>query len=430
MNLQFPDLSSVEPIVALRAFLLLRVVQHAIETWLAKSNRAWWSDKNRQEEAANILGISASDMQKTVAYSSDRYNLGRFHAMVGILATILFIGYGGLGWTEDFARNATQFFGRGSIVEGLIFIGTLMILSQLLGLPFAIYSTFVIEERYGYNKQTLRSFIVDLLKATLIGMIFGAALLSMILWIMESTGTSWWIYAWAALSIFSVLTAWIYPTFLAPIFNKFTPLEEGDLKREILNLADKTGFKANGLFIMDASKRSGHANAYFTGIFGKKRIVLFDTLVNSMNVREVTAVLAHELGHFKLHHVRTGMIRGLIFSLIIFAGIGALLDQKNFYLGFGLTDVSNYGGLVVFSLWFGLLEFYLQPLQTWFSRRNEFAADRFAKVTMGSSEDLASALKKLREKSSIMPIAHPLYSAMYYSHPPMLERIKTLQTLV
>jgi STE24 endopeptidase len=147
-----------------------------------------------------------------------------------------------------------------------------------------------------------------------------------------------------------------------------------------------------------------------------------------MNTKEVTAVLAHELGHFKLHHVRTGMIRGLIFSLLIFAGIGAMLSSKNFYLAFGLTDVSNHGGLVVFSLWFGLIEFYLQPLQTWFSRRNEFAADDFAKATLGSGANLVSALKKLREKSSIMPIAHPLYSAMYYSHPPMLERIKTLET--
>jgi STE24 endopeptidase len=348
--------------------------------------------------------------------------------MVGIIATILFIGYGGLGWTEDLARNTNSLLGGGVIAEGLVFIGILLLLTQLMSLPFALYSTFVIEERYGYNKQTLRSFLGDLFKALVLGIILGGLILSVILFIMQSMGSTWWLYAWAALSIFSLLTAWIYPSLLAPIFNKFSPLGDGELKQEILALAEKVGFRTDGLFVMDASKRSGHANAYFTGVFGKKRIVLFDTLVNSMNTKEVTAVLAHELGHFKLHHVRTGMIRGLIFSLLIFAGIGAMLSSKNFYLAFGLTDVSNHGGLVVFSLWFGLIEFYLQPLQTWFSRRNEFAADDFAKATLGSGANLVSALKKLREKSSIMPIAHPLYSAMYYSHPPMLERIKTLET--
>lgn len=426
---QLSSLSAVEPIVVLRVFLVLRLLQHVSETWISRSNRSWWGDRARQDDAAKTLGISTADMQKTVAYSSDRYNLSRFSAMAEIVAIILFIGYGGLGWVEDVSSAVSKYFGNeGGIVEGLFFMGILMLLSQLLSLPFSIYSTFVIEERYGYNKQTIKSFFSDLSKALTLGIVFGAAILTTILWIMQSMGTTWWIYAWGALTIFSLVTAWIYPSLLAPLFNKFTPLEDGELKREILDLAEKTGFRADGLFVMDASKRSGHANAYFTGIFGKKRIVLFDTLVNSMNTKEVTAVLAHELGHFKLHHVRTGMIRGLILSLIIFAGIGVMLDNKNFYLAFGLTDVSNHGGLVVFSLWFGLIEFYLQPLQTWFSRRNEFAADEFAKKTLGTGENLVSALKKLREKSSIMPIAHPLYSAMYYSHPPMLERIKTLNS--
>jgi STE24 endopeptidase len=177
---------------------------------------------------------------------------------------------------------------------------------------------------------------------------------------------------------------------------------------------------------MDASKRSGHGNAYFTGVFGKKRIVLFDTLIQSMSTQEVVAVLAHELGHFKLHHVRQGIIRGFAISLVIFAGLGALLPNPVFYQAFGLAGVSNYGGLVVFSLWFGILEFFLQPIQTWLSRRNEFAADQFAKQHIGTGSTLASALKKLREKSRVMPISHPLYSSIYYSHPPMLERINKL----
>ena len=421
-----PQFSSLEPLFILRTFLILRLIQHAVETWLSNRNKEWWSNKQRQHQAAKDLEISDADMTKTANYSSDRYNLGRAQAMVDIIATILFIGSGGLGWTESKAVMLADALQGGTIARGLMFMGILLLLGQLLSLPFSAYSTFVIEEKYGYNKQTVKGFLTDLVKGLFLGIVFGALILTVILWIMESMGNLWWLYAWAALSIFSLLTVWIYPTLLAPLFNKFTPLEENDLKRDILELADKTGFKAEGLYIMDASKRSGHGNAYFTGIFGKKRIVLFDTLVNSMSTKEVVAVLAHELGHFKLHHVSTGMIRGLLMSLLVFAGIGAMLPHENFYQAFHLSGVTNYSGLVVFSLWFGLLEFYLQPLQTWFSRKNEFAADNFARSILGTGATLASALKKLREKSSVMPIAHPLYSAMYYSHPPMLERINAL----
>jgi STE24 endopeptidase len=422
------DLSAIDPQIALVVFLSLRLIQHGVETWLSKINKAWWSDSERQISAARELGISAIDMQKTADYSTDRYGVSRAQSVTEIICSILFLRSGGLGWIEAQASVATSYLNGGPITQGLFFMGALMLLTQLLGLPFALYSTFVIEEKFGYNKQTVKGFAIDLLKGTLLGIVFGGLILSLILLIMETTGTLWWLYAWGAVTAFSLLTAWIYPTLLAPLFNKFTPLEDGELKQEILALAHKTGFNANGLYVMDASKRSGHGNAYFTGLFGKKRIVLFDTLVNSMSTKEVVAVLAHELGHFKLNHVRFGMLRGLGLSLLIFAGIGTMLPHRIFYTAFQLAGVSHYGGLVVFSLWLGLLEFYLQPMQTWFSRRNEFAADEFAKETLGTGTTLADALKKLREKSNVMPIAHPLFSSMYYSHPPMLERIKALLT--
>jgi STE24 endopeptidase len=367
-------------------------------------------------------------MQQTVSYTTDKYYFGRVHALVNIIATILFLGSGGLGWCETFARKINTWLDGGSISQGLFFFGILIFLTQLLSLPFSIYGTFVLEEKHGFNKQTVKGFISDILKALILGVILGSLLLTALLWIMESTGPFWWFYAWATVTVFSLVTAWIYPSLLAPLFNKFTPLDEGELKTAILGLAAKVGFKSDGIFMMDASKRSGHGNAYFTGVFGKKRIVLFDTLIHSMSTPEVVAVLAHELGHFKLHHVRQSIIRGFIMSLAVFAGIGALLPHALFYEAFGLSGVSNYGGLVVFSMWFGLLEFYLQPIQTWLSRRNEFAADRFARENLGTGETLASALKKLREKSQVMPISHPLYSGMYYSHPPMLERIDKLLT--
>jgi STE24 endopeptidase len=422
------DFSAIEPQNALLVFLSLRLIQHAIESWLSITNKKWWSDSAHQTSAASDLGISVDDMKKASDYSTDRFYVSRVQALVGIVVSIVFLGSGGLGWIEKQATALNLSINGGSITKGLLFMGSLMLLTQLLGIPFAIYSTFVVEEKFGYNKQTMKGFITDLVKGTLLGIILGGLVLSLVLWIMETTGSLWWLYAWGAITLFSLLTAWIYPTLLAPLFNKFTPLEDGELKQEILKLASKTGFDAGSLYLMDASKRSGHGNAYFTGIFGKKRIVLFDTLVNSMSTHEVVAVLAHELGHFKLHHVRTGMLRGLITSLLIFAGIGAMMPHENFYSAFRLSGISHYGGLVVFSLWFGLLEFYLQPMQTWFSRRNEFAADEFAKKTLGTGVTLAEALKKLREKSSVMPIAHPLFSAMYYSHPPMLERINALLT--
>jgi STE24 endopeptidase len=227
--------------------------------------------------------------------------------------------------------------------------------------------------------------------------------------------------------LFSILTAWLYPTLLAPLFNKFKPLESGELKSSIDTLASKVGFKSDGVFVMDASTRSAHGNAYFTGVFGKKRIVLFDTLLKDMSAKEVTAVLAHELGHFKLNHIRNAMIRGLVMSLGVFYLMSLLVHHSVFYEAFGLADISNYAGLVIFMLWFSLVEFLLQPLETWLSRSNEFAADQFAKENLGGSADMMSALKKLREKSFVMPISDPLYSAVYHSHPPMLERLRALK---
>jgi STE24 endopeptidase len=421
-----PDLTTATPAKVLAMFLTLRLIQYAIETWLSRSNKNWWSDTARQADARDKLGISLAEMESTVQYTSDKYYFGRAYAVTQIVALFAFLSYGGLGLCENAAVASAGLINGGSVVTGLLFIGILTLASQALSLPFSIYSTFVIEQKHGYNKQSPKGFVADLAKGLTLAVILGAAILSLILWIMERAGTVWWIYAWAATTVVSLMVAWIYPTLLAPLFNKFTPLEDGPLKSSILRLAEQVGFKSDGIFVMDASKRSGHGNAYFTGMFGKKRIVLFDTLINSMSPDEVVAVLAHELGHFKLHHVRYAMIRGILLSMLTFAGIGYMLPNEVFYHAFGLSGVTNYGGLVVFSLWFGLLDFYIQPAQTLISRKNEFAADAFAIVVTGTGKVLASALKKLREKSNVMPIAHPAYSGMYYSHPPMLERIAKL----
>ncbi|MCX6125364.1 MAG: M48 family metallopeptidase [Proteobacteria bacterium] len=370
---------------------------------------------------------SSDDMAKSAAYSSAKYRFGRWRASAGTLAGIGFIGFGGLGIVEDCALYLSYAIDGGKIMTGLFFFVILLLLTQLLNIPFSLYNSFVIEEKFGFNRQTKKGFATDLLKGLGLAALLGGPLLAGILWIMDRTGDNWWLWAWGVVSSFSILTAWLYPTFLAPLFNKFTPLEEGELRSEINQLAAKIGFASDGIFVMDASKRSAHGNAYFTGVFGKKRIVLFDTLLADMSAKEVTAVLAHELGHFKLHHVRNGMLRGLLMSLGVFYLMSLVVHHSVFYDAFKLSDISNYAGLVIFALWFGIVEFLLQPFDTWLSRSNEFAADNFAKSTLNGAKDMVGALKKLREKSFVMPLSHPLFSKVYHSHPPLLERIRALK---
>lgn len=383
-------------------------------------------DPERQKKALEILGMSGEDMQKTIAYSTDKYKYGVVHAWINITVFFCFLVAGGLGYFENWAMTLAGDYDSNQIIVGLIMFGLLGIVFGIYGIPFDYYETFVIEERHGFNKQTLKGFIIDFLKSFVIGTLLGGLILFSILWIMGKMGDFWWFWAWVAMSVFSILTVFIYPTLLAPLFNKFKPLEDGELKEKINSLAEKIGFKTAGLFVMDASKRTTHGNAYFTGLFGKKRIVLFDTLIESLSVNEIIAVLAHELGHFKLKHIRWALIRGIFFTGIIFYLLSLCLPLEIFYQAFKLQGTSNYGALIVFSLWFGLLDFFLEPISTYISRRNEFAADKFANEKIENTKDLGTALLKLREKSHSMPITHPLYSAIYYSHPPLIERLKKM----
>ena len=293
-------------------------------------------------------------------------------------------------------------------------------------MPFEYYSIFVIEQKHGFNKQTPTIFIKDKLKGILLAVVIGGFLLGGLLWLMERLGNNWWLWAWMFISGFSILMAWIYPTFISPLFNKFTPLDDGELKEGVFELAKKVDFKTSGIYLMDASIRSSHGNAYFTGVFGKKRIVLFDTLVNKMSPSQVVAVLAHELGHFKLHHVRWMLIRGLCFTGVFLYILSLLLDNASMYESFGFSGVSNYAALVVFPSWFSLVEFFINPISSYLSRRNEFAADNFAKQ-YSNADDLIGALLNLRQSNHSMPITHPIYSSFYYSHPPLVERIDALK---
>jgi STE24 endopeptidase len=408
-------------------FVALSLLREGLESWLAALNRRHYLDESRRRDAARVLGLSDEDMAKSLAYAEDRYAFGRFSSWVRGAASLVFLIAGGYGWAEARAQQTAAAHGGGAIATGLLFFTLLGILGELLGLPFDYYETFRIEAKHGFNRQTLRGFVLDRLKGLALAAGLGGALLAGVLYFMEHGGPRWWVYAWAAVAGFSVLTLWLYPRLLAPLFNRFTPLPEGDLREGIRALAQRIGFRAGGIFVMDASRRTSHGNAYFTGVFREKRIVLFDTLLEVLEVRHVLAVLAHELGHFKLHHVRWHLLRGVALTGTLFYGLSLCLGLTPFYEAFGLRGPSSYGALLVFGSWFGLLEFLLQPVFSTISRRQEFAADRFAVAHHGQAADLAEALLRLREKSCSMPVTHPWYSWMYHSHPPLLERLRALQ---
>ena len=400
------------------------MLQHLIEEWLARLNHGYALDPARLGAAAGRLGIPGEQLPAAVAYAEDRYRFGRVVSRVGLGLSLGFIVIGGLGWAERLAQSLA---GRaGTIAVGLVFFAALGLLGTLADLPFEAWQTFIIEQRHGFNRQTPRGFVLDRLKGTALGVALGAPLLAALFWSIEATGRWWWVVAWALLSGFSLLTAWLYPTLLAPLFNRFTPLPAGELGDAIARLAERVGFKSRGVAVMDASRRSTHGNAYFTGVFGARRIVLFDTLLEGLTVPEIVAVLAHELGHLKLRHVAWALARSLLTSGALFFLASLLLPVAAFYRAFALSGPSAYAALVVFGLWFGLIGFLLQPLGNSLSRRNERAADAFAAEQCGGGSDLVRALLKLRERSRGLPLSHPLYSLVYHSHPPLLERLEAL----
>jgi len=412
-------------------FLCLTCIKFAVEFLLEKLNQSSYENKEEQKQVCKKLGIDKIDFQKTLAYTRDKTIFGNFSSIINLFLLLGFIYFGGFSLLENFAISFSEkysdiLFLNKQTTEGLSFFFLFFVLSTFVSLPFSYYSTFFLEEKHGFNKQSPASFFSDLIKSSVLGILLGGILISLLLKAM-TLGSLWWFFAWILLSLFSLLTSWIYPSVLAPLFNKFSPIEDEELKKGIFDLAEKVHFKTSGIFIMDASTRSTHGNAYFTGVFGEKRIVLFDTLIKNLNSNQLVAVLAHELGHFKLKHVRYGLIRSLLMSLGLFYCLSVCLPMEDFYTAFGFSKVSNYAALVVFSMWFSLVSFVISPFMNFISRKNEFAADAFAVTVTGNQRDLGEALINLSKSNHSMPIAHPLYSLVYYSHPPILERLEAMK---
>lgn len=410
-------------------FLGISALQTCFEFYLALINQRYVQNPEHQRHAQEALNIEQDDMQKSLSYGRDKARFGMFSSLTQALVSLLFIAYGGLGIIETAASQlqTASGLGGGELVTGLVFFALIGLISTCLQIPFGIYSTFVIEEKHGFNRQTLKGFLLDTIKGLILGSVLGGILLTALLYVMQTFRQDWWWMGWLIVSGFSLLSMWIYPSLLAPLFNTFKPLEDGPLKDSITALAKKVSFRTDGLFVMNASIRSSHGNAYFTGMFGAKRIVLFDTLLETLSDKQVVAVLAHELGHFRLNHIRKQLIRSMLFTGGLFFAMNFLQDMGALFDAFGLSTGTAYGTLLVFSLWFGLLDFVIQPLSSWVSRKYEFEADAFAKQHIGSSKDLAEALLTLRKKSSSVPLCHPMFSRFYHSHPPILERLQAMR---
>jgi STE24 endopeptidase len=415
----------VSPGELLALFVVLRLSQQAAEHAVGALDQRYARDPERLAEAGRALRIPPAEMERALAYARDRHRFGLVSSWAEVAAGLPLLAAGALGAVDAGARSIASALDLGAVGTGLAFFAVLGGAAAVFGLPFGLYHAFVIEQRHGFNRQTLAGFLADFVKGLALSAALGGALLAALLAIMEGTGARWWLWAWAVTSVFGAFTAWIYPTLLAPLFNRFTPLPEGELRDRILALAARVGFRPGGLFVMDASRRTAHGNAYFTGLFRQKRIVLFDTLLEALAPGEVVAVLAHELGHFKLRHVRNRLLRSALATGALFWGIGLCLPLRVFYDAFAVTP-SSHAALLVFGLWFGLVAFVAQPLGSALSRREEFAADAFAVRSGAPASELVEALLKLREKSRLLPLSHPLYSWLYHSHPPLLERLRAL----
>ncbi len=419
--------SGLPPQLLLLTFLVLRFGQLLLESALGRLNHRYALDPKRQAEASEALRLSSEDMRKATAYAADRYRFGVVTSWAGTLLGLSFLGLGGVGWTEGWAEALVPVSGHAAeLAVGLALLGLLGLGAALLQLPFAFFRTFRIEAKHGFNRQSVAGFFGDWAKGLALAIVLGAPLLLVLLLLIERAGRGWWLWAWAALFAFSALTAWIFPTLIVPIFNRLEPIPAGPLQDGIRELTGRAGFSTRGVFSMDASRRTTHGNAFFAGLSGSRRIVLFDTLIEALTTSQVVAVLAHELGHFKLHHVRWQLVRSTLITGLLLWLMSLCLAEPVWYLAFGFRGPTAYGALVVFGLWFELLGFLLQPVESALSRRQERDADLFAVRHGVAPEELKQALLALRERSHTLPLSHPLYSRFYHLHPPLLERIQSL----
>ena len=403
-------------------FIGLLILTTLTRLWLGSRQISHVQANRAQVPAAFAADISLESHQKAADYSSDKTRLVLVEVVVQALLLLAFTLGGGLQWLDDAWRNVLQ---NHEIIRGALVICSAMLISALIDIPFEYYKTFTVDEKFGFNKMTKAMFFGDLAKHSLVGLALGLPILFAALWLMQGAGQYWWFYLWLVWSVFNIVMLAVYPTFIAPIFNKFTPLNDENLKSRIEALLIKCGFKSQGLFVMDGSARSSHGNAYFTGFGSSKRVVFFDTLLSRLNTEEIEAVLAHELGHFKHHHVIKRIVMLFAMSFAGLALLGWLINQAWFYNGLGITTPSNHMALMLFLLVSPVFMFLLRPLMASYSRKNEFEADDYA-AKHADANKLVDALVKLYRDNASTLTPDPLHSAFYDSHPPASIRIAKL----
>lgn len=408
----------------LTTFAVLYFAEHLLDSWLTRLNLRHVQKHENEVPAYFKQRITLEEYRKSIAYTRAKAKLGLIAswAEVPVFWGLLLSGF--YGQVDAWANSVCH----GPVATGLVFFAVMLSLFYLVSLPFSLYSTFALEQNYGFNRMTWKLWLVDFCKGLLLSIVLGTPVLSGILWFMERCLAGfWWLYAWIFLALVQLFVTSVFPVFIVPLFNKLTPLEEGSLKERILALAHKVRFNLSGIYTMDGSKRSTHSNAFFAGMGRFRRVVLFDTLMKSLNEPELLAVLAHEIGHNVKKHILTGLLVGLATSLAGFYILSLLVNQSWFYTAFGFERPSSHAALFVFMKVAGSFTFFLTPLISMLSRRHEYEADRFAAVALETPQPMIQGLVKLTKDNLSNLTPHPLYSFFYYSHPTVMERIQALE---
>ena len=410
-------------------FLILFTVEFLVEFVLNELNLRYVRARRAERNIPDFFQgkISSEDYHKSVEYTLAKGEFQRWAEIYDRFVALAALFSGLLHYLDRLSDQWTAKFFPVSQGQGIIFCLLVALVLSLASLPTDLYSTFGLEARFGFNKMTPGLYIADKVKALLIGLVIGVPFLFVLFWLMTEMGRFWWIWAFVFISGFQLLMIVVYPTLIAPLFNKFEPLKEGELRDRILRLADQIGFKTSGIYSMDGSKRSGHSNAYFTGIGKAKRIVLFDTLIDQMTIPQGLAVLAHEMGHYKMKHIRRMLVVQTVFLFIGLYVLSLLLTYEPLFAAFGFDHPSNHVALVLFSLLAGPFTFYLSPLMNLLSRKHEYEADSFAATTLHEGKSMEEALVNLTVKNLSNLTPHPWYSAYHYSHPTPAERIAAIR---
>ena len=367
--------------------------------------------------------IDNSQLKNITSYTADNTRVSVIKSLIGMIFFLIIILYGFLPWLSDQVAQINYVF------AGLIFFAVPGIITSVLGLPFNYYSVFIIEEKYGFNTTDIKTWILDNIKTLVISLVLGGILLSLLLLMIKTAGKLWWLWAWAIFFAFQLLMTVIYPTVIAPIFNKFVPIDDKDLEKAIRELAEKKGISVAGIFQMDAGRRSRHTNAYFSGLGKSKRIVLYDTLIKSHDRDEILAVLAHEIGHLKRGHIKKQLILMSAISFILFYIAAWMIDWNIMYKSFGFSAKPFYAGLFLISILWEPVGFFVSPAFMALSRKYERESDRYARDAMDDPQPLIQALRKMAVDNLSNLCPHPLYVKFNYSHPPIVERIEHLESM-